>query len=665
MKISFLALYTISSLSIFANPQPMKAVDTFSIPLTHRGSLSPDGKALVYGKSEVSWERNRWVSQIWKKSLITDELRQLTFNHNGSWDPLWSPDGKHLLFLSERENDDTAQLYLMPTDGGEARRLVELTQKPSKMQWSPDGKWLYFLSKSETSAEEEDLLKSNKIIPQFEDPKTTRNLRRVQIADGTLETVNASSQSVFDYHLSQDGQQLVILQGPGALLDDIHRADLWLCQPDGSESQRITENDIAEFAVKFSPDNSHLAYSASVNEKDEGYYQRNLFIVPIASGERTLLLKDFEGEVLEFAWDKTGDGIYLLGNIGVSSHLFYLKLDTGKLTQLTSGPWTIKGWNYHRESESHLYQRISANEDGDYWLLTANGKPKQLTQVVEKATAKFQVPRQELVTWKSTDGATIEGLLTYPLDYQEDTPFPLIVDTHGGPQKSSQYGMGGVVRFHSVLSAHGYGALRCNHRGGTGYGDDFMRDMVGNYFRNSHLDIMSGIDHLIAEGLADPDRLIKKGWSAGGHMTNKLITHTDRFRAACSGAGTVDWPSQFGETDTFYRRTWWFDGKPWQKGAPSQNYLETSVLKDLWKVKTPTLIFVGEKDVRVPASQSKMLFRALRDLGVETELYIAPGEPHGFRKPSHRLFRINKELEWFEHHVHGKDYLYSLPPEDD
>ncbi len=642
----------------------MEAVDVFSIPLTRGASLSPDGKTLLFQKSEVHWERNRWVSQLWRKTLATGELRQLTFNHNGSWDPLWSPDGQHLLFQSERDDDDSSQLYLMPTDGGEARRLTKLPQRPSNLQWSPDGNWIYFLSNEEVSKEQKNLLKDHQIIPQFENPEKRRILQRVQVSDGALEELSPAGQTTFDYELSHDGEHLAVLQGQGSLIDNIYQADLWICQADGSGSRRVTENEIAERSVTFSPDNSHLAYLASVNEGDEGYHQVNLFVVEIETGQRTLLTKDFAGEVQKIAWDGSGDGLYFLGNIGVSSHLFHLEMGTGNLIQLTAGPWTIKEWSYHRESDSHLYNRISATENGDYWLFSPIRKPRQITLICEEAFKEFQLPRQEAISWKSHDGVTIEGILTYPLNFQEGAPFPLVVDTHGGPQKSDQYGMGASKRFLPVLATYGYGILRCNHRGSTGYGDDFMRDMVGNYFRNAHLDIMAGIDHLIATGLADPDRLVKKGWSAGGHMTNKLITHTDRFRAACSGAGAVDWTSQFGESDTFYGRTWWFNGKPWQENAPTRNYLESSVMKDLWKVQTPTLIFVGEKDVRVPASQSKMLFRALRDLGVESELYVAPGEPHGFRKPSHRLFRINKELEWFERHVHGKDYQYSLPPEN-
>jgi dipeptidyl aminopeptidase/acylaminoacyl peptidase len=287
----------------------------------------------------------------------------------------------------------------------------------------------------------------------------------------------------------------------------------------------------------------------------------------------------------------------------------------------------------------------------------------KITNVHKDLTANFVLPKQAAIQWKSYDGYLIEGLITYPINYKKGQLYPLVVQTHGGPRSSDQYGIWSSGSYMPILAAHGYAVLRTNHRGGTGYGDAFLRDMVGKYFRNAHLDVLSGVDHLIKLGIADPNKLVKMGWSAGGHMTNKIITYTNRFKAASTGAGTSDWLSHYGETDTSYNRTAWFGGKPWQKNAPIETYMENSPVKDLWRVKTPTLIFVGGKDVRVPSAQSKILFRGLRDLGVETELYIAPDEPHGFRKLTHRLFKINKELEWFEKHVHGRSYTHQLPPQ--
>ncbi len=176
---------------------------------------------------------------------------------------------------------------------------------------------------------------------------------------------------------------------------------------------------------------------------------------------------------------------------------------------------------------------------------------------------------------------------------------------------------------------------------------------------------MAGIDHLIKLGIADGDRLVKMGWSGGGHMTNKIITYTDRFKAASSGAGAVNWISMYGQSDTRIQRTPWFGGTPWQKDAPVEVYWDHSPLKDIWKVETPTIILVGENDVRVPRPQSIELYRALRTNGVPTHLYIAPREPHGWRELRHQLFKMNVELDWFEKHAMGREYTWEKVPVDE
>ena len=216
-----------------------------------------------------------------------------------------------------------------------------------------------------------------------------------------------------------------------------------------------------------------------------------------------------------------------------------------------------------------------------------------------------------------------------------------------------------------MLTARGYGVFKPNYRGSTGYGDDFLRDMVGHYFNQAHLDVMTGVDHLIGLGLVDGERMAKMGWSGGGHMTNKIITHTDRFQAAASGAGAVNWISMYGQSDVRIYRTPWFGGTPWQEDAPIDTYWGHSPLKDIYRVTTPTIVLVGENDVRVPPPQSVELYRALKTNGVETHLYIAPREPHGWRELRHELFKVNVEIDWFERHVRGIEYEWETAPGDD
>jgi dipeptidyl aminopeptidase/acylaminoacyl peptidase len=276
---------------------------------------------------------------------------------------------------------------------------------------------------------------------------------------------------------------------------------------------------------------------------------------------------------------------------------------------------------------------------------------------------EYFLPRQEAVTWTGADGTEVEGLVYYPKDYQEGRRYPLAVQTHGGPAASDKFRYPGWGSYMQILTGRGWLVFRPNYRGSVGYGDEFLRDMVGHYFNQAHLDVMTGVDYLIEEGLADPDRMIKMGWSGGGHMTNKIITFTDRFKAAASGAGAANWVSMYGQTDIRIHRENWFGGSPWQKDAPFEKFWEHSALSEIWKVTTPTIVLVGQDDERVPATQSVELYRALKANGVDTHLYMAPREPHGWRELRHRLFKVNIELQWFERHALGQEYEWEEAPE--
>jgi len=300
------------------------------------------------------------------------------------------------------------------------------------------------------------------------------------------------------------------------------------------------------------------------------------------------------------------------------------------------------------------------------WTLTiGDAAPRQVTHVFDNLTRDFKLGRQEAIQWKGADGRTVEGLLTYPVDHQAGQKYPLAVITHGGPQASDKYSIGALSDEVQVLAGKGYASLQPNYRGSTGYGDAFLRDMIGHYFQNAHLDVMTGVDEVIRRGLADPDRMVKMGWSGGGHMTNKIITFTDRFKAAASGAGAANWISMYAQSDIRFQRTPWFGGTPWQKNAPIEAYWNNSPLKDVANVKTPTIFFVGERDPRVPMPQSIEMYRALKANGVPTHLYVAPREPHGWGELRHQLYKVNAEIEWFEKYATKRPFTWEKAPGDD
>jgi dipeptidyl aminopeptidase/acylaminoacyl peptidase len=438
---------------------------------------------------------------------------------------------------------------------------------------------------------------------------------------------------------------------------------VWVMDATGGAAVALTSNGVAESGSTLSPDGSQVLFLAQANERFDTYYNANLFVMPTAGGAARDLTRDFGHEVIDAAWSKDGRTIYFLANLGVHSQLFELAVAGGAPRALTTGNHAIGGWSYLPARGQHVFTKDDPVNGGDVWTMTS-GAPAQVSHVFDRYPRDFRLPRQEKITWKGADGVTVEGLLFYPLDYQAGQRYPLVVQTHGGPQASDKFGFGRWNNYTQVLAARGYVVLQPNYRGSTGYGDPFLRDMVGHYFVNAHLDVMTGVDHLIAIGLVDGDRMVKMGWSGGGHLTNKIITFTTRFKAAASGAGAANWISMYAQSDVRTYRTPWFGGTPWQVKAPIDVYWEHSPLKYVSNVTTPTIFLVGEEDVRVPSPQSVEMYRALKSLGVPTHLYIAPREPHGWGELRHELFKVNVELAWFEAYATKRPYTWETAPAD-
>jgi dipeptidyl aminopeptidase/acylaminoacyl peptidase len=357
--------------------------------------------------------------------------------------------------------------------------------------------------------------------------------------------------------------------------------------------------------------------------------------------------------------------------MGVHSEIFRIDVASRRIHQLTDGQHFITtpagGWQVVPGAGKMLLQLDEPTRFGDVWTMPLNGEPAPLTRITgvfDALEREVALPREEKFEWKSTDGTTIEGVLFYPIDYQPGTRYPLVVQMHGGPQESDKFGAGPGLLFNyvPVLAAKGYLVLRPNYRGSVGYGSTFYRDPVGHFFQNMQIDIITGVDALIQQGLADPNAMVLMGWSAGGHLANKLITMTDRFKAVSSGAGVAQWVSMYGQGDFRVNRNVWFGGSPWQANAPIDNYWNNSPLKDVSKVKTPTLFFIGENDPRVPMPQSIEMFRALAQNGVPTHLYVAPREGHTWGELRHQIFKANTELEWFEKYARGRTYVWEKTP---
>lgn len=650
-------------------PRAMTAVDMVEMPRLGSPALSGDGRMLTYRISETDWQENEIRRRVVLRDLETGQL--LDLSGLDAEDLLeqsvhWRPGHPAFLAIGERDADgedegtgqseiDHDQAYLVDPASASIIRLTSHHDDIDDPTWAPDGQSFYFRSDAEPEPD------TDWIIEPFDTARPDA-LYRQALDTGRATALVDDGGYISGYTLSRDGSHILYRRRESGGSDDAARNELWLLTVETGATIRLTDNEFGESRAQLAPDNRRFAYIATVNADGAPYYEDNLFVQQVGEPQPELLFPEVPVEVLDFAWTRAGDALWVLGNIGLRTELFRYDFERQQLERVTRGDQAIDDWRYDPELDRHIaIVRTQENPGEIYEIDVADGTLRVLTDHYADWPQRFRLPRQEAVRWRSDDGQEIEGLLAYPVGYEPGERFPLVTITHGGPRSSSQFGSWNVSRYVPVLAGQGYGVLLPNHRGGTGYGDAFMRDMVGNYFRNAHLDVLAGIDALIARDLAEPDQLIKMGWSAGGHMTSKLITVTDRFAAASSGAGVADWVSLYGESNRRRGRTPWFGGTPWEENAPYQSFRDQSPLADAWRVRTPTLFFSGGDDERVPPTQSILMHRAVRAAGAPTELYIADGEPHNYREPRNQLFKINRELEWYAFHLGRPAYRPVLP----
>ncbi len=662
---SFLFLFLTLSYNMGQTKKAMSIVDFLNIPGINNPALSPDGKQFIYVLSGSNWDKNRQISHIWRQDLDGENLIQLTNGFSGESSPQWSPDGKYISFIAKREPSELNQVYLIRNLGGEAIQLTHHKTAVRSVQWAPDGGSIYFLTSDPKTTEEENQAKRKDDVYAKDENYKQVHLWKMELSDSAARRLTGGDYSVNRYMLSRDGKFIIQSRAISPLYDESTTNELWLVNNKGEEAKQLTFNNIPEFSAQLSPDGNQILFIADANKKFEDYYNANLFLLPVKGGDPVMLLEEIPYEVNAASWTADGKNILILMNMGAESQLFTYELASKELKKITTGTHSIGQWDYNWNLNRHIFSVNHSKNPGDFFYMEGNDfkGARQISHVYDYLDEEFELPRQEKISWKAVDGVVVEGLLYYPAYYSKDKKYPLVVQTHGGPASSDKYGFSrSNSRYNAVLAGKGYMVLQPNYRGSTGYGDEFLRDMVGNYFKNSHLDVIAGVDYLVEKGLADPDKLIKMGWSAGGHMTNKLITFTDRFKAASSGAGAANWISMYGQSDVRIYRTPWFGGTPWQENAPIDLYWEHSPLKDIHKVTTPTIFLVGGNDERVPPPQSVEMYRALKSNQVPTHLYIAPREPHGWRELHHRLFKINVELDWFAKYALNEDYIWELVP---
>ena len=661
--ITFLAsacLAFASSAATQTPKRPMTLVDLLNIPRIGDPQLSPDGRAITFWLSTPDWPSNRRVAHLWRINSDGTGLRRLSNEPGPPPSARWAPDSSSVAYVSG------GTVFVMPAAGGKARQISKRTGV-TEIAWHPNGRFIYFLANEPpTDAQRERRRLRGDIVVLDETP--SRHLWRMSVADGAETRITSGADYIFAYRIAANGERIIVSRRPTRLPADSDKMELWNIAADGSTPIQLTKNAVPEEDGELAPDGSQVLFVARANHRQEPYYNANLFLVPAKGGQVRALMPEFPHEVLRAGWATDSKSVWMIVNTGVRIDLFQVELASPKPRQITQGDHALVPPYWSTVAGRHVFVIDEPTRIGDIWTW-APGEPsaRRVTGIYDYLDRDFALPRQERVEWKGADGVRVEGVLTYPLDYKPGTRYPLVVQLHGGPEASDRFGWGSIFFYYQpAWAARGYAILRPNYRGSSGYGNAFYREPVGGYFKNSHLDVIAGADRIVSMGIADPDRLAITGWSAGGHLVNKLITFTTRFKAAASGAGVANWISLYGTSDNRYDRDIWFGGTLWQKNAPIATYWDHSPLKYVTAARTPTIFFSGADDPRVPASQAIEMSRALRAQGVPAELHIAPNEGHDWAQPAHQLYKMNAELEWIERHTRGMSYTpQPMPSKND
>lgn len=617
--------------------------------------VSPDGRKVVYTVSQavMTPEKSEYVSQIWLANSDGSDPLQLTFAEKSSENPQWSPDGRMIAFTSSRSGK--SNLYVLRLIGGEAEQTTDVKTAVGNFAWSPNGKQIAFLMRDNQSEEEEKGAKGKDDSRWVDENIKMNRLHVINLekdANGKREprklTGDYNVDSDFDW--APDGSTIAFTRTKMPKADYWTTGDLMAVNVGSGEVKTIAATNAAESNPKYSPDGKSLLLVVSDDPPRWAGYRR-MAIVPNAGGPVKLLAETFDAQPNVIDWSADGKRIYFAETKGTVSRLYYLDVNSNSISELNKGNEVIGGPSLNR-SQTTIGFTLQANDKAPeaYVTQVANFAPVQVSRA-NADLPKLTVGKTEVIKWKSSDGLEVEGLLTYPVNYQAGKRVPLLLIIHGGPAgvftQSFLAGSRGVYPT-EAFSTRGYAMLRVNPRGSSGYGQKFRFANIKDWGGGDYQDLMTGVDEVIRMGVADPERLGVMGWSYGGFMTSWIVTQTKRFKAASVGAGVTNLMSFIGTADIPSFIPDYFGEQPWEN---LEIYRAHSAMFHMKGVVTPTLVQHGEADERVPISQGYEFYNALKVRNVPTRMIVLPRMPHGPNEPKMVLRAKQSNLEWFDKYL--------------
>ena len=629
-----------------------------------------DGSFFVFLSNRDAPASSATQNQLYAMRVDGGESRQITNAKEGVSNFEFSADGKWLAYRSGKSGEE--QLFMVPVSNVDSAKAVQLTKQAAGVgnwEWSPDSKRIYFIT-ADTADVDEKQRREKKFTVDVRNPETPlSSLYAVDVdAKKVTRLTRDTTITVSGFEISPDARW-VAFRGTSAdrykrgITEAGINADNYLLNVASGDIERLTRNEeVGESTPSFSPDSKWLAFSAPDDLEKYSMTNGRVYLrrVDDKGGAWKKLGQSFDGDVSVGFWSADGKTIYFNEGVRATNQFMALDVEKNTVRQITNFPASL---NVNRDDDTGVIFVSYSDPKTPSTMFTVasvadvanRAKWRQLTDQNGQVRG-LALGDAEEITWTSTDGKQVGGVLLKPVGYQAGKRYPLIVAIHGGPAAADVLGFNGGYGS-QVYAGAGYAVLMPNYRGSTNYGEKHKTDIVGNYFEPGYNDIMSGVDHLIKQGLVDQNQMGVLGWSAGGHWSNWILTHTDRFKAISSGAGTSNWISMYAQSDVQRNRQFYLGNKlPYDD---FDSYWNQSPIKYIRNARTPTMIHVVQGDPRVPSPQSVELHMALKKIGVPTELYMYPGNSHGIPDPRNQYVKSVSEMAWMDYYVRGKGKKFS------
>jgi dipeptidyl aminopeptidase/acylaminoacyl peptidase len=626
----------------------------------HSLDVSPDGKRVAFCVTSADFQDSRWISRLWLAEIDGEPARQICYSDEGESEPRWSPDGKYLAFLSARADlsqpppadedseEPSEQIWLLPTNGGEAFCLTHAPDGVQTYRWAPDSKALIYLANEDRHAAirytESDRRRKRDDAVSLHKEIRRRELWEVGVEDRRCVPISAPDKGLHDFDLSPCGKFAVLMSNGSGEPNDYNLLDLHILNFETGDLRKLVDRPGAKVEPTWSPDGKSIAFLAPLDQA-VSFSQECVWTVDIDGSNLRNLFENVPYDAHSVTWDKGGSGVYAGLSHSVHGPVTYVTKDEFLVIEATSEwlcdkpvPCPTGGFVVCAESAEHPYE---------LYYVDASGSPKRLTELNTGWRERHRVPRTEIIHWQS-DGMDIEGLLFHPDTASED-PLQTIVLAHGGPKAHACVGYSDYD-MPLALAADGYLVFQPNYRGSEGYGNEFALASRGDLGGGDFRDVISGLDMLIERGLADANRLAIVGASYGGYLASWAAAQTDRFKTAISKFGMFDLAADFGASELWRWEVEYLQGYYWEN---RDLYARLSPASYVDRITAPILLIHGEGDDTTPFSNSRQLYNALKAMGRRVELVAYPREGHGIGEPLHRIDEARRCIAWLNEHVLG------------